>query len=476
MRYHEIINEIKMSTSSLSKSVSNLNPLIGIEYEFVFVNKEQKNLNISVFGLQQIEKYFEDTYNLDEFRRDYNQWLKNTFNEYYPEFIKSFGDYAYEYIQYKSEDDYIEPKVIENLDQYSKVIEKIGPANVWDDTTFELSKTDKNRILDLYDSTKKYYESRIEDRFFNDFLEQNNIKTMRDIRDKYELDVTGFDTDDLITSLKNKFNAFVNPVNPYKFTIDASVYTQTGRAPKSELGELGAEVISPPQSLKQTLTDLSKIREFIKANGYTNTSTGLHINVSLPNFSKENLDYVKLILLTGDSYVLSKFDRMIAYYAKGTEAALRQKIKTNYIDILDTLDVLKKQLNQNAHNMFTSLFKFEKEISISFRENRIEFRGPGGNWVENITPEFLENTIMRFIVALDAALDPNKYQREYIKKLYKLFSKTKSNDYSNISTLFSLYFSGAISRDMLQKKLIQAKAKKKKFDEFLDSIDISELK
>lgn len=45
----------------------------------------------------------------------------------------------------------------------------------------------------------------------------------------------------------------------------------------------------------------------------------------------------------------------------------------------------------------------------------------------------MKQNVMRFVVALDAALDPNKYQREYAKKLYKLFTDTLRNDNGNVS-------------------------------------------
>jgi hypothetical protein len=52
----------------------------------------------------------------------------------------------------------------------------------------------------------------------------------------------------------------------------------------------------------------------------------------------------------------------------------------------------------------------------------VEFRSPGGDWLSDFEDGKVENTLLRFVVALDAAVDETKYKEEYAKKLYKLLA------------------------------------------------------
>jgi hypothetical protein len=71
--------------------------------------------------------------------------------------------------------------------------------------------------------------------------------------------------------------------------------------------------------IEELLSDLNKVKAWADKTGcYTNSSTGLHINVSVPGWSGDlnQLDYVKLALLLGDEFVLDSFGRAGNTYAK----------------------------------------------------------------------------------------------------------------------------------------------------------------
>jgi hypothetical protein len=57
----------------------------------------------------------------------------------------------------------------------------------------------------------------------------------------------------------------------------------------------------------------------------------------------------------------------------------------------------------------------------------IEFRSPGGDWLNDNFAE-IDNTLRRFTVALSAAVDPEAYRQEYLKKLYKLLDVSGEKD------------------------------------------------
>ena len=74
--------------------------------------------------------------------------------------------------------------------------------------------------------------------------------------------------------------------------------------------DAGLEFISPPLPIDEALADVKKIKKWADEKGaYTTEKTGLHMNVSVPGFDPENLDYVKLALLLGDKYLLERFGR-----------------------------------------------------------------------------------------------------------------------------------------------------------------------
>ena len=78
--------------------------------------------------------------------------------------------------------------------------------------------------------------------------------------------------------------------------------------------DAGLEFISPPMPVDEMFSDMDKIVNWAENYGcYTNSSTGLHMNISVPDMSTAKLDFVKLALLMGDEYVLEKFERLGNY-------------------------------------------------------------------------------------------------------------------------------------------------------------------
>ena len=74
--------------------------------------------------------------------------------------------------------------------------------------------------------------------------------------------------------------------------------------------DMGLEFVSPPMPIDEMIDQLNEVQKWAKGYGcYTNDSTGLHINISVPGFSRDKLDFVKLALLLGDKYVLEQFGR-----------------------------------------------------------------------------------------------------------------------------------------------------------------------
>ncbi len=187
------------------------------------------------------------------------------------------------------------------------------------------------------------------------------------------------------------------------------------------------EFVSPPMPITEMFNDLEKVIAWAKRTGcYTNKSTGLHMNVSIPGFDLSNLDYVKLILLTGDNYILHSFDRRFNSWCKSTFDILESNIvNMSESDILDFFTKLKSELKFGSREIFDGYYT--KYISINAKDNRIEFRGPGGDWL-NSNINWLKIVLSRFVVVLNATMHGKEGEENYKKKLYKLMSQYVSNN------------------------------------------------
>jgi hypothetical protein len=247
----------------------------------------------------------------------------------------------------------------------------------------------------------------------------------------------------------------------------------------------GLEFISPPLPLDELAKDMQKVKKWADSNGcYTSKAnkTGLHINVSVPGLDAEmkNLDLVKLALLLGDNYVAKEFGRLGNTYAKSVYNIVMNNIKNRP----ETAEVLLDRMRENLSKAATRVIhnaQTDKYSSINVKNGYIEFRSPGGDWLD-ANFDKIQTTLERFVVATDAAVDPAKYRQEYLKKLYRALSGTEIEHGRNPATgkktfkiateadfanLLSEYMAGKINREELtriaaeQRQLGQDKPKDK---------------
>lgn len=231
--------------------------------------------------------------------------------------------------------------------------------------------------------------------------------------------------------------------------------------PDDPSSEGGLEFVSPPLPVDEMLSDLRKVIDWAKRRGcYTNESTGLHMNVSVPNFSREKLDFVKLALFIGDEYILKQFDRIGNTYCKSAMGLVKGAATPEKVQ--QVMERMKQDLDTAAskiiHTGATS-----KYTSINTKDGYIEFRSPGGNWLD-ANMDQLETTLLRFVVGMDIALDENKYKQEYAKKFYKMIAP--SDDSTNTLQYFARFSAGelpkAALRSFIKQAQLQRQAKREK--------------
>lgn len=219
---------------------------------------------------------------------------------------------------------------------------------------------------------------------------------------------------------------------------------------RADRGDMGLEFVSPPMPISEMLSDFDKVVRWCKSVGaYTNNSTGLHMNVSVKGMgTKEDggaantLDYVKLAILLGDRHVLEQFGRLGNSYAVSAMEKIEALVDKKPEKVAQMLDLMRGRLDHMASLMIHSGTS-KKYTSINTKKGYIEFRSPGGDWLGN--PELIaaaRNSLLRFVVALDAANDPNKHRQEYLKKLYALLGTSKDDRLD----LFWKYNTGKISK------------------------------
>ena len=224
--------------------------------------------------------------------------------------------------------------------------------------------------------------------------------------------------------------------------------------------DAGLEFISPPMPVDEMFSDMDKIVNWAENYGcYTNSSTGLHMNISVPDMSTAKLDFVKLALLMGDEYVLGQFGRIANSYAKSAMKLVRDRVAQRPEDAEAMLGQMKEHLGALASKVIHS-GETTKYTSINTKDGYVEFRSPGGDWLDDYNSDKgkIENTMLRFVVALDAAMDPEKYRQDYLKKLYKLLDIKKETDPLKY---FALYATGEMPQIALKSFLKQAQLERR---------------
>lgn len=483
--------EVKMSPNSLKKLAGGIDALVGIEFEMIvpdvgsidddddreyepdygrderatdiddivrFFGEEddytgQNNSERDLDRLQEElqEKFYEwqsekidEQWNSDEGREFFAKWVKNNVD---PDDI---ADYV------EKDEDLFGNRNPDGSD-YMEFIEAAW-ENGFDDDNYQ----------NAYD---EFREDKQNEGDFDEqeFLRDIGIRDMSDVASRVRADIMwpyyesnyGGDGEMNLESLADEFSDVIGRKVHYSTGYHSGPRTSDAYTiePDSSLSgsgdDAGLEFISPPLPIDEALEDVKKVKEWADDKGaYTNRTTGLHLNVSVPGFDQEKLDFVKLTLLLGDKYLLDRFGRSANTYCKSAMDIIEEAPSAQ------DKELLFKKLKDNLETMASKVIhsgRVGKFTSINPKDNRVEFRGPGGDWLgQNF--DKIEETLYRCVVALDAAVDPEKYRKEYLKKLTKMFAPTKGS----LEDVFVQYAAGTITREELKNKLKYTQSQRKK--------------
>lgn len=197
----------------------------------------------------------------------------------------------------------------------------------------------------------------------------------------------------------------------------------------SSLSKGGVEVISPAIPMKDAISALKSVLDFIKNYGYTDRSCGLHVNMSYANKSFKDIDKLKLILFMDEGWVFDHFnERKNNPYAK---SVIKRAIEDLTIGSSNKATEQKMVANKMFDDYKTTMRNTpaEKYLGINFSHifkndgsNRIEFRYLGGPDYDKKYQKIVA-AMGRYSAYLSIAFDENSRKKEYIQKLIRIQNK-----------------------------------------------------
>lgn len=489
----QILDEVSMRPSVLRQEAAKTGALAGIEFEMIVPgaatddDDEQEpdyNRDERITDFDSIEDFFNDgdinssravKEFIDGLKEGYFEWAMEHRDEQWSDEGREFFD---EYVDDWFDENKARKEAEEEVkNEYGDKIDELTSEDL--DSLIEgLVEEKKQEWLDeewddrgrYYDRAKEAWEEGADWPEEHIYLKGESYRYMSDLPYNdynvywpYFTSSSGGDVS--IDEVANDFaNAIGKPVNAsYSYhgaRREAGTYVvePDSSLEADEDRDGGLEFVSPPMPVDEMLSDFQKVIQWAKAKGcYTNQSTGLHMNVSVPNFSRENCDYVKLALLLGDRYILEQFGRVANTYTKSSLNKIIDSIKHNPERAQELFQQIKTNLHHSASKIIHSGIT-DKYTSINAHQGYIEFRSPGGDWLNDNWAK-LESTLLRFVVALDAACDPQKYRQDYLKKLYRLLQpyqpQQPSSGLMDPVAVFAKFSAGQLSKDELQQFIKQ---------------------
>ncbi len=446
MRYRDFnlteeqLDEVKMSTANLTRLAKNINALAGIEFEMYVPNvgseedeldpepdyDQDESFPSGARWDREVINFFRggDTPNstgliqrkIDELNENFYIWLEDDFDSWMD---SDEGQLA----QREAVENYIDPNDFNSEEELARAAQDYMEQNA-DDIRDEL------RNL--------YFEDN--DAHFERYLDEEGIGSMSDFANEYGLDWPYWNypesnrgSIDIETVAMDFADAMGMPAKASGYHGGSrlpgrwNVETDSSLDSPDDSSDGGLEFISPPMPIDEMIAKFDAVMKWANRVGaYTNKTTGLHMNVSIPNYDRSKIDFIKLAVFLGDEYVANQFNRLGTFYAKNVTELIRARKTENPGAVEELFRQMRSGMNTMASRMVMAPTG-NKYLSIHPKEGWIEFRSPGGDYIteyENNRDKIV-NTLLRMVVAMDIAMDPEKEKEEYARKLNRLFKPTK---------------------------------------------------
>jgi hypothetical protein len=499
----EFLGEIKMTGKNLRAEAAKTGALAGMEFEMIVPNTEvdvepewepDMDQDQRARSFSDVRDFFHDgDYNgrravddlIDELSNEYEEWMQEQTAE---QWERDGVDYIRDFVEVNDLFDREEA-----IDTARDEVIDANPGLPPESKDFQdllrarLNELQEQFVLEAFEDRGRIYNDAFEtfadeqrDEYDERSFLDDRYQTMSDIQSNFDItwpyyydinadqdgDMDGQQVADEFSSYMGKPVNYSSQYHGGRREPGTYVVEPDGSLQGDNPGDGGLEFVSPPMPIDEMISDLNKVKEWAGQQGvYTNDSTGLHINISVPDYSIDKLDYVKLAILMGDEYILDLFGRSGNTYAKSAMGKIKTALKQKPDAAAQIMDLMKQGLDGAATKAIHTGIT-DKYTSINTKTGYIEFRSPGGDWLDSNFDK-IENTLLRFTVALSAAINPEAYRKEYLTKLYKLLSEGMADKSDvNIIQLFSNYSAGeldkpALIRQVRQKQLARNVAKGK---------------
>ena len=479
----EIINEVNMSPSALRAAVEKIpTAKAGLEFELIVTNVEEED-DDDYDPYEDFESepdYYTDetisTRSWDSLAGDVMQFFRGDHNSRrdVQRAIDLMREAWHEYLDGAMWDSYVSDNIQDFIDKrygrdyasQQELFKEMDAIDPYESFKAEYYKTWLENIEDD-DNIDDYISRFLLDTYsgvsMSDLANDSNLGlswphwTEPDYDDRptrSTVDVGDFRRAVGIKTIKSGgYHSMTKPMDAYVVEPDSSLSPTRGK------GGEGLEFVSPPLTIPEMIDQINKVKAWAKdGNAYTNDKTGLHMNISIPGYRLDKLDFVKLALFLGDKYILEKFGRLGNSYARSAFDQIASFIKQNPEKANKAVDAMRQNLNTVAskliHNGYTDKF-----TSINTKDNRVEFRSPGGNWLDMDTDEVV-NTLLRVVYALNIALHPEMERKEYQKKFAKLLTADKKGDETDTIKYFTQFATGNLPRTALVSYIKNAQSKR----------------
>ena len=478
----EIINEVNMSPSALRAAVEKIpNAKAGLEFELIVTNlDEEEDDDYDPYeDFDSEPDYDQDehisTRSWDSLAGDVMQFFRGDHNSRrdVQRAIDLMREAWHEYLDGAMWDSYVNDNIQDFIDKrygrdYANQAELFSELNAIDPyESFKAEYYDtwlKN--IEDDDNIDDYLEEFLRDTYTGDMM--GNLASDSNLglswphwtepdydggRTRATVNVGDFRRAVGMKTIKSGgYHSITKPDDAYVIEPDSSLSPTRGK------GGEGLEFVSPPLDIPTMIDQINKVKAWAKdGNAYTNDKTGLHMNISIPGYKLDKLDFVKLALFLGDKYILEKFGRLGNSYARSAFDQIASFIKQNPEKANKAVDAMRQNLNTVAskliHNGYTDKF-----TSINTKDNRVEFRSPGGNWIDMDTDEVV-NTLLRVVYAMNIALHPEMERKEYQKKFAKLLTADKKDETDTIK-YFTAFATGNMPRTALVSYIKNAQSKR----------------
>ncbi len=191
-----------------------------------------------------------------------------------------------------------------------------------------------------------------------------------------------------------------------------------------------AEIVSSVYRVNTGLRQLERLFSWMRGMGHeTDDSTGLHINLSIEGKTRDDYDFLKMLILFDENYTANLFDRLenanTLDMRSGLRARLRRLVGSDeprrVVRGNDMKEIL-AELRAFGRHLFET---FDKYYSINARPSGVfEFRGMGGQHYETKF-DSIRKRVVNMAYLLKVGSDDTLMARDYVKKVFEMLDQGK---------------------------------------------------